>query len=130
MVNIVKTKDAEFPEGSLSGDERTEIMLKTIMEDLNQLKQVRRLKNNELEYQGNKVSDIVLSVLRLDSEVEEALRNKSSEAKFKNITLKILNCINTLEKLDINSDVRLKLINTLDSNLEQIKVYKEKNFDL
>ena len=130
LVKIVKASEASFPEENLSGNEKTEIMLERIMAELTQLKQVRRLKNDELVYPDNKIDNIVLSVLRLDSEVEEALKNKSSQAVFKRLTLIILKYRRKVEELDMNPDVRLKLINTLDSYLDQIKVYKEKHFDI
>lgn len=129
LVKIVKASEASFPDGNLPGNEKTEIMLERIMAELTQLKQVRRLKSGELESPDDKVGNIVLSVLDLDSEVEEALRNKSSEPVFKTLALKILNCLQTIKELDMNPDVRLKLINTLNGYLEQIRVYKEKNFD-
>ncbi len=130
LVKIVKASEASFPEGNLPGNEKTEIMLERIMAELTQLKQVRRLKNHELEYSDDKVGNIVLSVLRLDSEVEEAIRNKSSEAVFKKLALKILNYIHAVKELDMNPDVRLKLNTTLNDYLDQIKEYKEKYFDL
>lgn len=130
LVKIVKASEASFPKESLSGNEKTEIMLERIMAELTQLKQARRLKNDELEYLDDKVGNIVLSVLKLDSEVEEALRNNSSQAVFKKLALKALNYLHIVEELDMNPDVSLKLITTLNNHLDQIKVYKEKYFDL
>ncbi len=91
MVNIIKTKGAIFPQGDLSGNEKTEIMIKTIMDELLSLKNDKKIEHNpsfgssddltkKLELDMAKLELEVLSLKPVDGEdISEralVLRNK------------------------------------------------------
>lgn len=127
LVKIVQASEANYPEGNLSKNEKTEIMLERIMTELAQIKQDRRIKNNVIIHTDNDVDDIVRKVASLDSEVNEVLKNEDKK-EFKRLVIKINNCMRMIEKLDMDLVSKNELIDKINENLARISVYVEKNY--
>ena len=119
LVKIVKANEAKFPEGDLSVNEKTEIMFKTIMDEL------ARVKNNKIEYKYiADSSDVLLKgterdLAMLELDVLKLLDLQAEDFDEKSIELRrrILVFKKCLE--DCNLSKNQKII--LDEKLMRIK---------
>ena len=98
LVKIVKTNEAKFPEGDLSGSEKTEIMLKTIMDELVKIKNDVKLENNSTGV--GSVDDVASIIEKQIAKLElEVLRIKFIEGEeFKDKARKLRNNIESMSK--------------------------------
>lgn len=106
LVKIVKANEAKFPEGDLSGSEKTEIMLKTIMDELVKIKNDVKLENNSIMIDSvddvtsiieKQIATLELEVLRLKFIDGEEFKDKAR--KLRN---KIESIIKNLDEFDLN----------------------------